>query len=36
MYYSVELTDLFSGVATSRDSNGYYYVTASWVPYHKH
>ena len=31
--------DLFSGVATSRDSNGYttpgiYYATASWLPYH--
>ena len=27
---------LISGVATSRDSDGVYYVTASWVPYHTH
>ena len=25
---------LFSGVATSRDGNGYNYVASSWVPYH--
>ena len=33
----VELIDLLSGVAPSRDSNGAttWYVTASWVPYHK-
>ena len=36
MTASIELI-LFSGVATSRDSNEWeYYVSASWVPYREH
>ena len=31
---SVERIDLFSDVATSRDSNEDTYVAGSWVPYH--
>ena len=31
----VERIDSLAGVAASRDSNGVY-VSASWVPYHKH
>ena len=32
--WQLQWVNKISGVATSRDSNGYYYVTASWVPYH--